>query len=334
MTESTPSVLIVVLNYNGWRETLTCIDSILAQTYQDFQIYLIDNGSADESLEKLAHFEQNEKITFVKSPVNTGFAGGVNIGIRYAIEHHIPHTVLLNNDASLEPDWLEILMQSMKSTGASVVTGLLLAGDKKTIESTADSYSDWGLPYPNQRGESVDVADDSGFVFGGTAGASIYQTALFEDIGLFDETFFAYFEDTDISFRTQLSGHKAYYEKAAVAYHDHGTTSSKIPGFTVKQTFQNLPLFFWKDVPARLLFPIGVRFFACYWLMYVRAVLRGQFSFATKGFLGSLRLMPHALHERRRIQKSRTVSYDYLHQIMHHGLPPNTSRKGRRIFHR
>ena len=327
-------VLFVVLNFNGWQETLACVPTILAQTYKDFHILLIDNGSHDESLKKLTQYEDHKSITFIKRPVNLGFSGGVNLGIRHAIKNGYEYTVLLNNDATLSKNWLETLLGSMKKTGASITTGLLLESSGKKIESTGDSYSRWGLPFPRQRDENVSAARDSEFVFGGTAGASLYKTELFKDIGLFDEKFFAYFEDTDISYRGQLAGHKAYYEKNAVAYHDHGTTSSKMPGFTVYQTFKNLPIFFWKDTPRQMLFSTGWRFLGCYGLMYLRAILRGQFGIATKGVLKSLSLLPHAFKERRRIQKNRRVSMDYLRSVIYPDLPPNNKRNARRIFHR
>lgn len=332
--KNSSKVLFTVLNFNGWEETLPCIDAILKQTYQNFHILLIDNGSHDQSLKKLDKFDNHDRITFLKNPVNLGFAGGVNMGIRCAIEENYDYIVLLNNDAIITENWLEILVKTAKKTGASSVTGLLLDGGGKKIESTGDSYSRWGLPFPRQRDEAVSEARDSEFVFGGTAGASLYKTELFKDIGLFDEKFFAYFEDTDISFRSQLAGHKAYYEKSAIAFHDHGTTSGKMPGFTVYQTFKNLPTFFWKDVPAGMLFSIGWRFFGCYWLMYLRAILRGQFVIATKGVLKSIALFPHAMKERFRIQRTRRVSLEYLSAVIYPDLPPNTQRKTRRIFHR
>lgn len=327
-------ILVVILNFNGWKETLKCVDAVLTQTYKDFHIYLIDNGSKDESLLKLKKFDTHEKVTFFKNPVNDGFAGGVNIGIRHAVEHDIPYVALLNNDATIAKDWLAILIDAIESKGSSSATGLLLDGGGKKIESTGDSYSAWGLPFPRQREEPIKAARDSEFVFGGTAGASLYKTSLFKDIGLFDEKFFAYFEDTDISFRAQLAGHTSYYEKSAVAYHDHGTTSSKIPGFTVTQSFQNLPLFFWKDVPNSMLIPTGVRFFACYWLMYVRALLRGQFTPATKGLIRGIRLFPHAIKERIRIQSRKRVTTAYLKTVIYPDLPPSNKRYARRIFHR
>lgn len=329
-----PDVLFTVLNYNGWEETLVCIPSILKQTYKNFHILLIDNGSHDESLEKLEEYKHHDKITFVEHEKNLGFSGGVNVGIRRAIKENYPFVVLLNNDAVLAEDWLEILMNAMEATGASVTTGLMLESSGKKIDSSGDSYSRWGLPFPRQRDEKAEDARDSEYVFGGTAGASLYKTKLFRDIGLFDEKFFAYFEDTDISFRAQLAGHTVYYEKTAVVYHDHGTTSSKIPGFTVYQSFKNLPLFFWKDVPGPMLFSTGWRFFGCYVLMYIRAVLRGQFVMATKGFLRHLALLPHAFYERHKIQKKRRVSMKYLRSVIYPDLPPSNKKYARRIFHR
>jgi len=328
------SVLVVILNFNGWEDTIRCLDSVLAQTYKNFHVLLIDNGSKDASLKHLARYSKNPRVTLHKEPVNLGFAGGVNVGIRKAIAEGYEYINLLNNDATLEKDWLTILVRTLQKTNASVATGLLLDGSGKKIESTGDSYSKFGLPFPRQRDEPTKDALNSDFVFGGTAGASVYTTRLFKDIGLFDETFFAYFEDTDISYRAQLAGHTAYYEKTAVGYHDHGSTSSKMPGFTVRQTFQNLPVFLWKNVPSRLFLGTAFRFYCSFGLMYIRAVLRGQFIPATSGIIKSIRLFPHALTERHRIQRSRRVSIQYLNSIIYQSLPPNTKRKGMRIFHR
>lgn len=334
MVATQPNILIVILNFNGWQETLKCVDAVLQQTYKNYHIYLIDNGSKDDSLKKLKRFENHPDITYVKNPVNDGFAGGVNIGIRHAIKHDYEYVALLNNDAIVAENWLEKLHKTLTTTDASVATGLLLNGDGTKIESTGDSYSAWGLPFPRQRDEDIKNANDSEYVFSGTAGASLYKTKLFRDIGLFDETFFAYFEDTDIGFRAQLAGHKAYYEKSALAYHDHGTTSSKMPGFTVQQTFKNLPLFFWKDVPFAMIPHIGIRFYACFSLMYVRALMRGQFKPATIGLLKGLLLLPHAFRERLWIQKNKRVSNEYLKSVIYPTLPPNNKKYARRIFHR
>lgn len=326
-------ILFVVLNFNGWRETIPCVAAILKQSYQSFDIFLVENGSKDESLDKLKQFENNDRVIYAKNTDNLGFAGGVNMGIRYALEHNYSHVVLLNNDAVISSSWLESLLGAMKHMRADVVTGLLLLGNGQKIESTGDSLSSWGLPFPRQREEPTKHAKESGFVFGGTAGASLYRTSLFKEVGLFDEAFFAYFEDTDFNFRSQLLGNKAYYEKSAIAYHDHGTTSSKMPGFTVYQTFKNLPLFFWKNIPASLLIPIGVRFMTYYGSLYLRCLARGQFVPATKGIIRSIYYLPYALRQRQIIQSTRRVDIGYLRRIIYWGLPPKNRATLKRVFH-
>jgi GT2 family glycosyltransferase len=327
-------VLFVILNFNGWKETLDCLEAVLAQSYTNHHTLLIDNGSHDSSLQELSKYNNHKKVTFIKQPTNLGFAGGVNVGITHAIENNYENVVLLNNDAVLEKSWLRCIKEATAKQDASIFTGLLLNGNGKKIESTGDSYSVWGLAFPRQRDEPASRAFDSGFVFGGTAGASLYRTKVFEDFGLFDEDFFAYYEDTDINFRAQLYGYKAYYEKKAVAYHEHGTTSSKIPGFTTYQTFKNTPLVVWKNTPIILLPATLLRFYIFYTLLYTRAVFRGQFIVATKGIIRTISLTPHAFGKRKIIQKNRRVSVEYIKGILHPDLPPSNKEKIRRIFNR
>lgn len=327
------NVLVVVLNYKGWRDTIKCIESLKEQTYNDFQIYLIENNSQDESAEELEPLVKgNDQIIFDVQPTNTGFTGGVNIGIQYAIDNNFDAVALFNNDAQAEKNWLENLVKSAKNTGAAVVTGLLLSEDGKTIDDAGDVYTMWGVPELRAENKPAGEAPESGYIFGATGGATLYTTALFREIGLFDETFFAYNEDVDISWRTQLAGYKVYYEKSAVAYHKHSATSSKIPGFTTTQVFQNLPLVYWKNVPLRLLWPIGWRFFLAYCMFIFWKTTQGAFLPAVKGIWRSWKLFPHALRERRSIQKSRVVEMSYIKSIIWPNLPMKSFNRIRKFF--
>src|SRR5574344_754013 len=106
-----PSVTVVVLNYKGWKDTVNCIDSLTKQTYDNFHIFLIDNGSHDESTTELAKLN-DPRLTFVVNETNTGFTGGVNQGIEWTIERGDDAVALLNNDAVVEADWLEELIDA------------------------------------------------------------------------------------------------------------------------------------------------------------------------------------------------------------------------------
>lgn len=330
-------VAIVVLNWNGIDDTMECLKSLLTQTYKNYTIVVVDNGSVDHSLEILEPFisERSDTIHLIRNTENKGFAGGVNTGIQWAFERKYDYVALFNNDAVADKDWLNHLVTSLdasKELGA--VTGLLLHEDGKTIDSTGDWYSIWGLAFPRSRDENTIFAPKSELVFGASGGATLYRTKLFEDIGLFDERFFAYYEDADISFRAQLAGYKVAYNADAIAYHKQGATSKKIPGFAVHQTFKNLPLLFWKNVPTRLLLTVGPRFLLAYTLMYGNTFTHGTGWAATKGLWKSLTYLRQALRERQAIQGNRRVSSTYIKSILWPDLPPDQTglRKLRRIF--
>ena len=328
---NSPRIAVVVLNYKGWRDSIKCFESLLAQTYPTFHIVLIENGSKDESAAELSKLKDS-KLTYIEEPVNTGFTGGVNIGINWAMEHDYDMVALLNNDAHAEPDWLENLAGAMEKTGASVVTGLLLTSDGKRIDDAGDSYSTWGIPTLVAEHKPASEAPESGFVFGATGGATLYKVSLFEEIGLFDDVYFAYNEDIDIDWRTQLAGHTIYYEKSAVAYHKHSATSKKMPGFTTTQVFRNLPIVLIKNVPFPMNISFGIKFVFIYWAFILYKVLRGEGKAAFKGAFKSLSLWPHAFRERRRIQKSKTVSNAYIRSILFKGLPLRSVKRMKHFF--
>jgi len=330
------SVLVTVLNWNGSGDTLNCVKSLQDQSYKDFEILVIDNGSKLVEYKKLSVLDSTSNVTLLRNEKNVGFAGGVNIGIRHAIENEYEYIALFNNDAVADKDWLKNLVAGFgEKESPSTVTGLLLHEDGKTIDSTGDYYSIWGMPFPRSRGLKTATAPESQYVFSATGGATLYKTSLFKEIGLFDESFFAYYEDVDISFRAQLAGHKIYYTKNAIAYHKQGATSKKIPGFTVYQTFKNIPLLYTKDVPAGLLIPIGARLFVLYWLIFGNAIKNGSGMYALKGWLASIwYFWTKSLWDRFSIQSKKTVPTGYIKSLVWHDLPPEQTglRKLRRVF--
>lgn len=327
---------VVVLNWNGIDDTLLCFGSLLKQSASDFTIVIVDNGSVDTSKEILKKLQTDhpDRLVVLYNPYNKGFAGGVNTGIVWALKNDFQSVILFNNDAVADAKWLESLNEASKDKKVGIVTGLLLHSDGKTIDSTGEQYTKWGLPFPRQRDLATDVAHVGGYTFGATGGATLYKTSVFEDIGLFDEDFFAYYEDTDISFRAQLAGWKVLYTPDAIAYHKQGATSSKIPGFAVRQTFKNLPLLFLKNVPLRLYLPIGARFYFAYWLMFFNTFKNKTGWVATKGMLMSVALTPKKFVERWHIQHMKRVKTSYISSIIWNDLPPDQTgmRKVRKFF--
>lgn len=326
-----PNVAVVVLNYKGWEDSIKCVGSLFKQTYEKFHIVLIENGSHDESTKELSKLK-DKRLTFIENPKNLGFTGGVNQGIEWALERDYDAIALLNNDAQVDPNWLKNLVDSMLKTKASVVTSLMLTEDGTRIDDAGDFYTTWGIPMLRNEGDLAEKAPESGYVFGGTGGATLYSAELFKDIGLFDDVYFAYNEDVDIDWRAQLRGHKVYYEKSAVAYHKHSATSKKIPGFTTRQVFQNLPVVFIKNVPFPMVILMGIKFVFIYTAFLFYKIFKGAGKDAFVGFGRSIKLWPHAFRERRRIQKSKTASNAYIKSILYKGLPLRSIKRLKRFL--
>lgn len=316
---------IVIPNWNGKDSLAQCLDSLLAQTYKA-NILIVDNGSQDDSVEFIKN--KYPGINLLTHKKNLGFAGGVNSGIRMALEGEAKFIALFNNDAKADKDWLKYLVQTMvNNPKLGIATGKFIGESKKFLDSTGDLYTNWGLPFPRGRNETdLDKYDLDTNVFGATGGASLYRAIMLKDVGLFDEDFFAYYEDVDISFRAQLYGWKVAYQPKAIAYHQIGGTSRKIKGFTTYQTMKNLPWLLWKNVPLKYLYKTVWRFQIAYFGFLISAIGRRQGWSALKGCLVSIILAPKKLSERWRIQKNRKVDPEYIWGIMVHDLPPNAAK--------
>jgi GT2 family glycosyltransferase len=232
---------------------------------------------------------------------------------------------LLNNDAVADKAWLKHLARFLDDQSeVGIVTSKILEAGGKELDSTGDIYTTWGLPYPRGRGEEDKKQyDKQTWVFAASGGASLYRVKLFQEVGLFDEDFFAYFEDVDISFRAQLAGWKVGYEPRATVLHQINATSAPIRGFATYHTLKNLPLLFWKNVPLRLMPAIWPRLIILYSGIAVRALSRGLFTAFFKGIIMGIILWPKKLVERRKIQASRKVSVEYLKSMITYDLPPN-----------
>lgn len=313
---------VIVPNWNGSDSLAACLDSLLKQT-MPAHIIVVDNGSTDGSIELIEH--KYPKVELIRHSKNKGYAGGVNPGFARAIEGKIPYAAPFNNDAAADPRWLETLVGYLdEHPKTGIATPKLLNGSGSRIDSTGDFYTVWGLSYPRGRGEhTLDKYDTQTDVFAASGGASLYRTAMLKQVGLLDEDFFAYYEDVDLSFRAQLAGWKVAYVPKAVVLHQISATSNKLKGFTTYQAMKNLPILLVKNVPRAYLWRVSWRYFIAQALFFGRAVSRGQGWPALKGKLMSAWLLPKTLLKRRRIQKSRTVSDEYIWRQIVHDLPPS-----------
>jgi len=316
---------VVIPSWNAADSIGQCLDSLLSQTTQP-EIIVVENGSTDNSVTFIR--DKYPSVVLLEQARNFGFAGGVNIGIKKAMADGAKYIALFNNDAVADKSWLQNLVKVLDGEDrVGIVTSKLMDSHKTHLDSTGDYYTTWGLPYPRGRGEPVsDKYDKDTAIFAASGGASLYRVEMLKQIGLFDEAFFAYYEDVDMSWRAQLAGWQVCYEPSAEAYHQIGATSAKIKGFTTYQTMKNLPILMRKNVPLPLALTVGPRFWLAYCSFFWSAVWRGQFWPAFKGVVMSVYYLPHILIARRKIQKNRQVSIDYIKGMLVYDLPPNATR--------
>jgi GT2 family glycosyltransferase len=322
MSKNSPPIAVVVPNWNGADRLAACLDSLLAQSLP-CRVIVVDNGSVDGSLKLLEKYQDLEVIL---NEVNEGFTGGVNPGFQRAIDDDLKYVATLNNDAVADKDWLKNLAAILdKNPHVGIVTSKILDGKGKKLDSTGDYLTVWGLPYPRGRGESdLDKYDDQTEVFAASGGASLYRVRMLREIGLFDQDFFAYYEDVDLSFRAQLADWKVRYAPTATVKHQIGATSSQLKGFATYQTLKNQQLVLYKNLPGKFWWRVGWRFTLAHSLFLLRAIGRGQGWPALKGDLKGSYLMLKEHSARKQLQRARKVkdSYVWSHLLVH-DLPPN-----------
>jgi GT2 family glycosyltransferase len=220
-----PRVSVVIVNWNGKHHLGECLGSLRAQTFKDFEIILVDNGSQDGSREYVQ--ENFHEVRLVELQKNCGFAGGNNAGIRVASGKYL---ALLNNDTKVDPAWLTNLLKEAEANPSPVGmwASKILSYDHPDIIDNVGL-----LMYPDGLGRGkgrleVDGGqyDQTGEAFFPSGCAGLYRRSMLDEIGLFDEEFFAYADDVDLGLRARLAGWHCIYVPSAKVYHKYSGSSS------------------------------------------------------------------------------------------------------------
>jgi len=264
MTATSPQATVVIPNWNGAHHLTDCLDSLREQTLTSFEVIVVDNGSADHSIELITTSYSCSWVRLIALTDNRGFSAAVNAGIRASSS---PYIVLLNNDTRARPDWLERLVFAMEQQpGAAFGASRMLRWDPPhDIDSAGDRFSLWlGAGANIGAGMPADSLTEPAWVFGACAGAAIYRRGLFDDIGLFDEDFFLIFEDVDLDLRAQVAGYRCLYVPDAVVYHKRGASTDNASMATISRSWRNEIWVAGKNLPLPLLIfwfaTLGLRF--------------------------------------------------------------------------
>ena len=320
-------VAVVVPSWNGASLLPACLESLLSQHDPAPTVIVVDNGSTDGSPELVER--DFPGVVLLKQVHNLGFAGGVNVGIHHALAYDARYVALFNNDAVAQPGWLAALTTEADAhPEAGIVTSRLVSGDGSTIDSTGDFYSWWGYPFPRGRGEPNDATRyaEAQEVFGASGGATLYRAEMLRQIGLFDEAYFAYYEDVDLSFRAQLAGWRVRYTPAAVAWHKQGSTSSRMAGFHRFHSVKNFFFLYVKNMPGPLAIRHLPRFLAGFAMLCAGTLRMGLPGALIKALGRIVTSTPRLVGDRRRVQALRTVPVKRIEELLYKDMPPGQVR--------
>ena len=246
------TVIIPNINGKGWLRD--SIESVLAQTEQDFELIVVDNGSTDESLAEARSYCGRPGFTLIENGENTGFSHAVNQGIARAKGEYV---VLFNNDAFAEPDWLaELIRAAEADRRIFAVQSLMIRHFERDLADDAGDYVTWmGFACKTGDGRRASRYTRPRRIFSACGGASLYRKSILDEIGVFDENFFAYFEDVDLSWRANNAGYKCVFCPTARCYHICGASTGAVRynAFKSRQSGRNSLLLPLKNQPALML---------------------------------------------------------------------------------
>ncbi len=288
-----PLVYVVILTWNQREDTLECLASVEALQYPAFRVVLVDNGSTDGTAQAVA--ERFPRVEVVANPVNLGFGAGANVGMRHALEHGAQYAFLLNNDTVVDPPLLDILVATAEAEPRAGLVGayvwsyhnhdeLQLSGDRRH-PLTLDPARQIPARLPaDQCPHQVDYL---------SGGAVLVKRRVMEDVGLFDERFFLYYEDLDLCERVREHGYLLFSVPSARIWHKGRATMGDPSPRQRYHLARGSVLFFAKHTPARRL-PLMIAYRAgSAARTLASAALKGQWAIASsylRGLRDGLRL--------------------------------------------
>jgi GT2 family glycosyltransferase len=231
-----PSVSLIVLNWNGREHLAACLNSLLKLDYpaDKLELILCDNGSTDASAAYVA--EAFPAVHMVALDHNHGFAEGNDIAVENAAGDWVG---FLNNDMIVPPDWLRQMVAPLETKpGLACLSSRILNWDGSAVDFIGGGVNFQGHGYQVAYGSPVPVEDHERRLLFACGGAMLIRRDVFRELGGFDPSYFAFFEDIDLGWRLNLLGYDVWYTPKATAYHRHHGTARKIPGHKLKVLYE------------------------------------------------------------------------------------------------
>ena len=304
---TSPFFSIIVLYWNSEKYLSENLRALAAQTWQDFEVILLDNGSQQPPDQKiLAQFPELQ-LRQIASEKNLGFASGNNLAARSA---HGEYLVLLNVDAFPQPDWLaQVHTGIQQHPNAFFASRLLMADDPQRLDGEWNVVHATGLVWRRAHGRKLSAAwPQERRVLSACAAAGVYPREAFTAAGGFDEDFFAYMEDVDLDFRLQLLGYPCWYLPKAVVRHAGSGSTSPRSDLVIFYGHRNLVWTFVKDMPGWLFWMMILPHLLVNLLYLIVALFLPMRKAMYRAKREALKGLPKAWKKRKEVQSQRKVS--------------------------
>lgn len=310
------SVSVIICNWNGKHLLTDCLTSLRQQTFDDFEVVLVDNGSTDGSVEYVR--ESFPEVKLIALEENRGFCGGSNVEIRATAGDFV---VLLNNDTAVEPNWLEELYRMMITCPevGFCDSKVLFFDQRDIIDTVGGLYTIAGSVerrgyLQRDKGQFENATD----TFTAVASAAMYRRDMLERIGLLDEDFYFGYEDVDLSFRAHLCGYRCVNVPSARVYHKVSASSGLDSDFYVYYGQRNVSYVFIKNMPGVLFWkylPLHLVYVAGAFIYFARM---GRAKAFLRAKIDVLRNLGSVLRKRRKIQQMRTATVTEIDHLLEH----------------
>lgn len=229
-----PRIAIVVLNWNNWEDTRECLSSMAKLTFPDVGVYVVDNGSTDDSAQRIASGFPGVRL--LRLPDNRGFGGGMNAGLETALEDGYDFVLCLNNDMVVEADFLESLEAAARGDRVVPYPALFLYAPRSAIDSLGnriDLFTGMTTMIAAGSQELPELIDAD------YTEVPLLSRDLVEAIGGWREDFFFYYEDADLGLRIAEAGWRLVCVPESRVYHKRGHTADRVPGIRSYYSLRN-----------------------------------------------------------------------------------------------
>ncbi len=317
-TPHKPRVAVVILNWNGYHDTVACLESLARSTERPLALIVVDNNSQEPEAQKLrARF--GDRITVLANDRNLGVSGGNNTGLRFVLKQQtIEYVVMMNNDLVVEPTAIAALVAEadIDQTIGMVASRMMNYFQRNRVDNLGIALLNSGLGY-NRKDTSLPL-------FCPCSGFALYRVSSLREILLpngeiWDEDFFAYVDELDVGFRLRLRGYQAAYAPEAVAYHKEGVTSGgPTSDFSLFHGHRNNLWFLIKNFPLSFLARFALSILGTQLGTLLLYAWRRRFRVVFQAKWAAIRGLPCMLKKRRWVLDGKRIKTKKLLDAMAH----------------